>query len=279
VLQVWYGGDDECNWAETASTSRISWILNRGDSKPTANVICFAFVQPSLLAASTSGVPSAMISAISYFQNAGILVVLSIGGASYVGDFEDVLNSASSTQSLAENAASVASQYHVGIEIDFEPNDISPYEDNLALLVSTYRGIIPYSASGAPESVLNIDVGPSSGWPAGMSAFVSAHLSSFNWANAMVNNVHCESSSTTSGYWESQISAGITADKLVGSIWAEDRCENCSTTVAGDVTWAVSNGLRGVSYWALGSQSGGSYGEYIESECTYIESDSEAVFH
>jgi hypothetical protein len=72
--------------------------------------------------------------------------MLSIGGITYVDDWNSAL-AANPTQ-LGLNAAAVAAQLGVGIEINYEENS-SPNLAGLRAFINAYRSRLPYDATGA----------------------------------------------------------------------------------------------------------------------------------
>jgi hypothetical protein len=128
------------------------------------NLVVLAFVNPLKLLNQTNdtqtvnGVPVGMNSAIvSYFTSRNIRVMLSIGGITFVSDWNTAL--ASNPTQLGLNAAAVAKSMGVGIEIDYEEN-LTPNLAGLQAFINAYRSQLPYDATGAnPAARLTIDVG------------------------------------------------------------------------------------------------------------------------
>ena len=77
---------------------------------------------------------------VKYFKDAGIRVMLSIGGITYTDDWDAAL--ASNPETLAQHAAPVAQKLGVGIEIDYE-NSSSPNIVALGEFIATYRSVQP----------------------------------------------------------------------------------------------------------------------------------------
>ncbi|HKD99358.1 MAG TPA: hypothetical protein VKB69_17410, partial [Micromonosporaceae bacterium] len=167
VYGAWHCGNDACTWAAVRDMTDFDtnnhWIVDRGDGHPSVNLVVLSFVNPLRLlnqtndAGDVGGVPRGMTSAIvSYFTSHGIRVMLSIGGITYTGDWDTALST--NPAQLARNAAAVAQQLGVGIEIDYE-NSSSPNLTGLQTFVSTYRSILGYDATGAnPAARLTIDL-------------------------------------------------------------------------------------------------------------------------
>ncbi len=82
---------------------------------------------------------------IKYFKDAGIRVMLSIGGITYTDDWDAAL--ATSPTQLGLNAADVARDLGVGIEIDYE-NSSSPNIEALAAFIAAYRSCTALRSNG-----------------------------------------------------------------------------------------------------------------------------------
>src|SRR4051794_9932335 len=107
IYGAWHCGNDFCTWGAVRTVAEFDtqnhWLVDRGDGRPSVNVVVLSFVDPlSLLhltdnATMAGGVPRGMTPEIvGYFTGRGIRVMLSIGGITYT----DAWNAA-----LAENAA------------------------------------------------------------------------------------------------------------------------------------------------------------------------------
>jgi hypothetical protein len=109
------------------------------------------------------GVPRGMTpDIVNYFTSRGIRVMLSIGGITYVDPWNDAL--AENAAQLGRNAAAVAVQLGVGIEIDYEENSGADLV-GLQSFISAYRALLPYDASGAnPAARLTIDLAAGDRW-------------------------------------------------------------------------------------------------------------------
>ncbi|MFL5628655.1 MAG: hypothetical protein ACJ788_23995, partial [Ktedonobacteraceae bacterium] len=134
VYGAWACSNDACLWGTVRSVtefdSKNHWLIDRGDGVPSVNLVILSFVQPLKLlnkttdAQTAQGVPVGMTSDIvNYFKSHNIRVMLSIGGITYASYWDQAL-AANPTQ-LGLNAAAVAQQLGVGIEIDYE-NSNSP---------------------------------------------------------------------------------------------------------------------------------------------------------
>ena len=173
VYGAWHCSNDACIWGTVRAVAEFDsmnhWLVDRGDGRPSVNVVVLSFVQPYKLlhltndATTVNGVPRGMTPEIvSYFTGRGVRVMLSIGGITYVDAWNQAL--AEDAAQLGRNAAAVAQRLGVGIEIDYEENSGA----NLAGLqsfITAYRAVLPYSAAGTdPAARLTIDVAAGDRW-------------------------------------------------------------------------------------------------------------------
>ena len=204
VYGVWHCSNDSCNWRSvrtiTDFDSANHWIIDRGDGSglPSANLVVLSFVQPTKLLNLTNdsqtvmGIPKGMTADIvNYFTSHNVRVMLSVGGASFVADWDQALI-ANATQ-LGINAANAAQALGVGIEIDYE-NDPSPNLDGLQSFISAYRSIVPYDPSGTnPAARLTLDLAAGDHFLVALcrkatSDWLSGSNPVLDWANATVPN-------------------------------------------------------------------------------------------
>lgn len=173
VYGAWACSNDACIWGTvrnvTEFDSKNHWLIDRGDGVPSVNLVVLSFVQPLKLLAKTTdaqtlnGVPVGMTADIvNYFKDHNVRVMLSIGGITYVNFWDQAL-STNPTQ-LGLNAAAVAQQLGVGIEIDYE-NASSPNLTGLQAFINAYRSQEPYDPTGAnPAARLTIDLAAGDRW-------------------------------------------------------------------------------------------------------------------
>jgi hypothetical protein len=203
VYGAWHCSNDGCNWATVRNMTEFDtanhWMIDRGDGSglPSVNLVVLSFVQPTKLLNLTSdsvtvnGIPIGMNSAIvNYFTSHNVRVMLSVGGATYVSDWDQAL-STNATQ-LGINAAHAAQAMGVGIEIDYE-NDPSPNLTALQAFITAYRSIVPYDSTGTnPAALLTIDLAAGDQYLVALCAKASSWLTSdppmLDFANATVPN-------------------------------------------------------------------------------------------
>src|SRR5262249_1153675 len=202
IYGSWHCGNDACTWSTvrdmTDFDTKNHWLIDRGDGSglPSVNLVILSFVNPLRLLNRTTdsgnlnGVPRGMTSSVvTYFTSHNIRVMLSIGGITYTNDWNTALDT--NPVLLAQNAAALAQQLGVGIEIDYEENS-SPRLVALEQFITTYRSILPYDATGAtPARRLTIDLAAGDRWLIGIcqkatSSWLTSSSPVLDYANAMV---------------------------------------------------------------------------------------------
>jgi hypothetical protein len=200
IYGAWHCSDDACIWGTVRGVaefdSKNHWLVDRGDGRPSVNIVILSFLQPLKLlhlttdATTLNGVPRGMTPEIvNYFKSRGIRVMLSIGGITYTDFWNQAL--AENGAQLGRNAAAVAQRLGVGIEIDYEENT-DPDVAGLQAFISAYRTILPYDASGANHAArLTIDVAAGDRWLIDLNRTATAQwlrtdTPVLDYANAMV---------------------------------------------------------------------------------------------
>ncbi len=202
VYGVWHAGNDYCIWGTARTVTEFDnknhWLIDRGDieHKPSVNIVILSFVHPLKLlnhttdATTLNGVPRGMTADIvNYFKSHGIRVMLSIGGITYTDVWDQAL--AANAVQLGMNAAAVAQQLGVGIEIDYEQNR-NPNLNGLQQFINAYRSQIPYDATGNNHAArLTIDLAAGDRWLIDICRKATADWLTTNnpvldYANAMV---------------------------------------------------------------------------------------------
>jgi hypothetical protein len=200
IYGAWHCGNDACTWSAvrtvTEFDSKNHWIIDRGDGQPSTNLIVLSFVNPLKLlnkttdAGNLNGIPRGMTPEIvNYFKSRGIRVMLSIGGITYTNDWNTAL--ATNPTQFGLNAAAVAQQLGVGIEIDYEESS-SPNLSGLQSFINAYRSVLPYDATGNNHAArLTIDLAAGDRWLIALCREATAKwLTTANpvldYANAMV---------------------------------------------------------------------------------------------
>ncbi|MGW4381527.1 hypothetical protein [Kitasatospora sp. NPDC004531] len=288
VYGAWHCSNDACTWAKVRDMAEFDaanhWLVDRGDGRPSVNVVVLSFVNPLRLldgttdAGNAAGVPVGMNQqVVDYFTARGIRVMLSIGGITYTGDWDTAL--ARNGTLLGQRAAALASKLGVGIEIDYE-NSSNPNLTGLQAFVDAYRSAHPYDASGAdPAARLTIDVAAGDRWLIGIDQYATAHwLTTGNpvldYANAMVPNRQPSAAGATAN-WQEHLDGKPTYNppipplapaKFTGSLYIAEgsqvrpECTDFANSVQNATgTWVrnaapngagASAGLLGFMFWA-----------------------------
>ena len=202
VYGAWHCGNDACLWGEVRDMTDFewanAWLVEGGGGGPAVNLVVLSFVNPLRLLHGTTdlitlnGIPRGMTAeVIEYFTSRDIRVMLSIGGITYVDDWNQAL--AEDAWQLGINAATVATSLGVGIEIDYEEN-ASPDLAGLQNFISAYRSVHPYDDTGAdPAARLTIDLAAGDRWLIALTRHATTEWLHpdhpvLDYANAMVPN-------------------------------------------------------------------------------------------
>lgn len=216
IYGSWHCGNDACTWATertvTEFDSKNHWLIDRGDGRPSVNLVVLSFVNPLKLLNKTTdsgnlnGVPRGMTpDIVNYFKSQGVRVMLSIGGITYTDDWNAAL-AANPTQ-FGLNAAEVAQQLGVGIEIDYEENT-DPNIPALEAFISAYRSQLPYDATGANHAArLTIDLAAGDRWLIALCRHSTEHWLNtsapvLDYANAMVTSRQLSASQAIQNWQE-----------------------------------------------------------------------------
>lgn len=257
IYGAWHCGPGDCEWASVPTNDSMGWLLNRGDGKPTVNVLSLAFLNPvKVLNNGVKGVPPGMTkSFINDLRSRGISVYMSIGGASWVSEWETAL---SDPQKLATNAVAIAREYNVGIEIDYEGEKAVP---QLNAFVKAF-------SSQGPGISLTTDVDSDNGW------IVAVDKAAVDWVkagsaetlNAMVDDKPFPSPSVAEGQWINHLHGtsdvpALSGRNLTVALYAGDPdvggvTKNCQqyagSVLEGIIPWVKSNNVRGIMFWGPG---------------------------
>ncbi|MFJ7158016.1 hypothetical protein ACIQUQ_24205 [Streptomyces sp. NPDC101118] len=200
IYGAWHCSDDACTWGRVRTVAEFDamnhWLVDRGDGRPSVNLVVLSFVEPQKLlrktndATTVDGVPRGMTPEIvDYFTSRGIRVMLSIGGITYTDEWDAAL--AEDATRLGLNAADLATRLGVGIEIDYEQNT-GPNLVGLQAFIDAYRSRHPYDATGADHTArLTIDTAAGDRWLIGINRKATADwlrtdTPVLDYANAMV---------------------------------------------------------------------------------------------
>jgi len=216
VYGAWHCSDDYCTWGAARSVEEFDtknhWLVDRGDGRPSVNLVVLSFVHPLKLlngttdATTLNGVPRGMTAEIvGYFQSHGIRVMLSIGGITYTSAWNTAL--AADAAELGRKAADVATRLQVGIEIDYEENR-NPNLAGLQAFIDAYRSVHAYDATGVdPAARLTIDLAAGDRWLIALTQKATAEwlridVPVLDYANAMVPAKQPSTSAATANWQE-----------------------------------------------------------------------------
>jgi hypothetical protein len=219
VYGAWHCGNDACIWGTVRDLTEFDqknhWLIDRGDGRPSVNLVVLSFIHPMKLlnkttdATTLNGIPRGITAdLVSYFTSREIRVMLSIGGITYVDAWNQAL--ATNAAVLGQYAADVAGALGVGIEIDYEEN-ADPDLDGLQAFIAAYRSQHPYDATGAnPAARLTIDVAAGDRWLIALNRKATADwLTTTNpvldYANAMVPARQPRSAAEAQANWQEHV--------------------------------------------------------------------------
>ena len=288
IYGSWHCGNDYCTWGSARDMADFDkmnhWLIDRGDGRPSVNLVVLSFVHPYRLLQKTTdaqtldGVPRGMTaSVVNYFTSHGVRVMLSIGGITYVSAWNQAL--AENATQLGRNAAALANSLGVGIEIDYE-EDRTPDTAHLQEFINAYRSVNPYDATGVnPSARLTIDLAAGDRWLIGLTTKATADwlrtdVPVLDYANAMVPSRQPSASAATAN-WQEHIDGKpqygtpilpLAPSKLTGSVYIADgskvlpECNNYSKSLQSS-TWnfvrgvmpngaGLSAGMLGYMFWA-----------------------------
>ena len=246
IYGAWHCGNDYCTWASVRKMDEFDaknhWLIDRGNSgEPSVNLVVLSFVHPLRLLHQTTdeqtlnGVPRGMTQeVVDYFKNQGVRVMLSIGGITYVDAWNQAL--AEDAEKLGLNAAAVAGELGVGIEIDYEENR-NPNLDGLQTFINAYRKEHPYDVRGKDHPArLTIDLAAGDRWLIALTERATAQWLNttdpvLDYANAMVTPRQSAAEDFIA-HWQEHIDGKPQYDppipplapaKLTGSLWLTGR--------------------------------------------------------
>lgn len=219
VYGAWHCGNDACVWGAERDLAELDannhWLVDRGDGRPSVNLVVLSFVHPLKLlnrttdATTLDGVPRGFTPGlVEYFTSRGIRVMLSIGGITYVDPWNQAL--AQNARQLGLEAADVAGRLGVGIEIDYEEN-FDPDLAGLQAFIDAYRSVHPYDESGAsPAARLTIDVAAGDRWLIALNRKATADWLApgsrvLDYANAMVPARQPRSAADAQANWQEHV--------------------------------------------------------------------------
>lgn len=279
IYGAWHCGNDACIWGTVRDLaefdSKNHWLIDRGNGRPSVNLVVLSFVQPLKLlnltndSTTVAGIPRGFTpELVNYFTSRGIRVQLSIGGITYVDPWNQAL--ATNAAQLGRNAAAVASRLGVGIEIDYEENSGANLT-GLQAFIDAYRAVHQYDASGAnPAARLTIDTAAGDRWLIDINRKATADwLRTDNpvldHANAMVP-ARQPSTSSAIANWQEHIDGKpqysppvppLAPAKFTGSLFIAEgkqvrpECNNFAASLQSSTgSFVTGVGMLGYMFWA-----------------------------
>ncbi len=273
IFGAWHCGNHYCDWSLVRDMTEFDvanhWLIDRGDGRPSVNLVVLSFVDPlKMLNRTDTGlygmIPAGMDqNVVNYFKSRGIRVMLSIGGITYT-DYWDQALAANPTQ-LGLNAAQVAQALGVGIEIDYE-NSSAPNLSGLQAFVDAYRSVLPYDATGNNHAArLTIDVGAGDRWLIALNRYATENwlrtdAPVLDYANAMVSGT----ASGTPADWKEHVDGKpqyappvppLAPAKFTGGLYLKGNIANC-TNFASSEQKADANFIQTVAPNGAGTTAG-----------------------
>jgi len=292
IFGVWHAGNHYADWSMVRDMAEFDaanrWIIEGNEGAPAVNLVVLSFLQPldvlhMDISDPRTGVPPGMTTEIvDYFRNAGISVMMSIGGITYTDFWTEAL--AQDAHRLGLNAALIANYFRVGIEIDYEENT-DPDLAGLETFIAAYRSEFPYAHDAREEGSerldmrhrLTIDVAAGGRYLQKLNRHATIHWLQndspvLDWANAMVHR-----SSGTPSHWQEHVDGMPTYDpeippkapnRFTGGLFLKGNMSNCTDfasseqnehidyveTVQSTIEGATP-GMLGYMFWAAGTPS------------------------
>lgn len=281
IFGVWHAGNHYADWSLPRDMAEFDdanhWIIDRGDGRPSVNLVVLSFLQPLKVLyrvdddVTVGGVPIGMTQAVvDYFKTAKIRVMMSIGGVTYTDYWDEAL--AADAWQLGLDAAAIASEFGVGIEIDYERNT-DPDTVGMQLFVDAYRSVHPYDPSGVNHAArLTIDLAAGGRYLQTLNRYATIHWLDnadpvLDYANAMVAR-----SSGTPDNWQEHVTGMPTYNPVIppkapnrftGGLYLKGNTANCNDFYSSEqyeyadfvhtvqpVGAGVTPGMLGFMFWA-----------------------------
>jgi len=289
IFGVWHAGDHYADWANKIDMVRFAadnqWIVDRGDGVPSVNLVVLSFLKPTdvldmVPGHPESGVPLGMTQeVVDYFKSAGIRVMMSIGGVTYTDYWDAAMATEDDATKLGSNAAAIAAEFGVGIEIDYERNTDANLE-GLQQFIDAYRKVHPYDPDGTNHAArLTMDLAAGGRYLQELNRHATANwldadpeTRQLDYVNAMVHR-----SSGTPDNWQEHVDGMPTYNPVIppkapqsftGGLYLKGNMTNCYDfdnseqrrwidyveTVAPNGA-GETNGMLGYMFWAAGTPS------------------------
>ena len=292
IFGLWHAGNNYADWSIPREYGEFdeanNWIIDRGDGRPSVNLVVLSFVHPMRLlnrtndASTVDGVPKGMTQdVVDYFKDEGVRVMMSIGGVTYTDAWDEAL--ATDAIGLGLAAAEIAKNFGVGIEIDYERNT-DPNLEMLEDFILAYRSVHPYDPTGENHAArLTIDLAAGGRYLQDLNRYATIHWLDnadlvlgvdydpkgpiLDYANAMVHR-----SSGSPSNWQEHVDGMLTynpqippkaPNRFTGGLYLKGNMDNCTDfygseqfrhaeyvqTVAPNGA-GVTPGMLGFMFWA-----------------------------
>lgn len=288
VFGVWHAGNHYADWSLVRDMAEFdeanAWIINGNSGSPSVNLVVLSFLQPLQVlnmdpADPTTGVPVGMTrDIVDYFADAGISVMMSIGGITYTDFWTQALGQ--DATKLGTNAALIADYFRVGIEIDYEENS-DPDLEGLEAFIDAYRDKFEYAPAKYDQERpgqldmrhrLTVDLAAGGRYLQKLNRHATMYWlqngnAVLDWANAMVHR-----SSGTPSHWQEHVDGMPTYDPVIppkapnrftGGLFLKGNMANCTNFDSSEqkehieyVTTVLPNGagttpgMLGYMFWA-----------------------------
>jgi len=169
IYGVWHCGNSFCDWSRERGMEEFDranhWIIAGNDGQPAVNLVVLSFLEPMDLLAHAAdedrlaGVPVGMTPEIvGYFKAHDIRVLLSMGGVTYTGAWNQAL--VTNPIGLAEKAVAVVDALCAdGLEIDWENGRPNVAEiEGLETFIDTYNDTTDLLANEETPYMLTLDL-------------------------------------------------------------------------------------------------------------------------
>jgi len=297
IFGVWHAGNHYADWSMPLNMVEFEnnnqWLVDRNMDgvydDPSVNLVILSFLNPLEVLNMVPGDPKTGLPAgmteevVMFFKNAGIRVMMSIGGQTYVDFWNEAMATDADATRLGTNAAAIATYFGVGMEIDYEENT-DPDLVGLQYFIDAYRLEHAYDPTGVNHAArLTIDLAAGGRYLQTLNRHATENWLRndfdlndgveervLDYANAMVHR-----SSGTPTNWQEHVDGKPTYDpvippkapnKFTGGLYIKGNMSNCKDfesseqaqhaeyvmTVQPAGGTGTTPGMLGYMFWATG---------------------------